>query len=133
MRRPAAPYPPALTGRHPVRRGQPGSTKPVVRESYIIDVRLLPRRRAAARCDQGRRMAARRCGRAPERILPMQLPLHAGLPGVVALAIWLAPAAGSAQQAVRTVTLEEAIRLALERDPAAVTAEEAITRARAGQ
>jgi outer membrane protein len=63
----------------------------------------------------------------------MQLALRGGLPVAVALAVWLAPAAGSAQQAVRTVTLEEAIRLALERDPAAVSAEEAITRARADQ
>ncbi|HEX7089199.1 MAG TPA: TolC family protein [Longimicrobiales bacterium] len=63
----------------------------------------------------------------------MQLPLRGGLPVAVALAVWLAPAAGSAQQAVRTVTLEDAIRLALERDPAAVSAEEAITRARADQ
>lgn len=63
----------------------------------------------------------------------MHLPLRRGLPAVAVLGVLILPAAGAAQQPVRSVTLEEAIRMSLERDPAAVAAEERIATARAGQ
>src|SRR5690606_26846533 len=80
--------------------------------------------------DRARRLAA---AGTSKRLSPMHVLLRGGLAAAAALAVWLAPAAGSAQQPVRSVTLEDAIRLALERDPAAVAAEGRITAAQAGQ
>jgi len=66
-----------------------------------------------------------------KRSSPMHSLFRGGTVAAVALGIVIAPVAGAAQQPVRSVTLEEAIRLALERDPAAVAAEEAVATARA--
>ena len=59
--------------------------------------------------------------------------LRGGRVAAVALGVLIAPVAGVAQQPVRSVTLEEAIRMSLDRDPAAVAAEERIETARADQ
>src|SRR5690606_40938633 len=79
--------------------------------------------------DRGRRNAAGLL----KRPSPMHFLLRGGQAAVVALGILIAPAAGAAQRPVRSVTLEGAIRMSLERDPAAVAAEERIATARAGQ
>src|SRR5690606_5500749 len=77
--------------------------------------------------DRGRRETAD----TQKRSSPMHSLFRGGTVAAVALGIVIAPVAGAAQQPVRSVTLEEAIRLALERDPAAVAAEEAVATARA--
>ncbi len=79
--------------------------------------------------DQGRRDAAG----TQKRSSPMHSLLRGGRVAAVALGVLIAPVAGVAQQPVRSVTLEEAIRMSLDRDPAAVAAEERIETARADQ